>query len=278
MSSVAVRSARPALAALAAVAGVLVTVAGCSSSSSSSPAAGSSPSASTAGTAPASSGPTAEPTGALALPTASMTPLPAAAGQLTGTQLESVLLPQSAFPTGFATPSSGPVSSGASLTTTVATYNLRTVPCATFIEHLGTTGFGETAMAASSVGAAGQGYDQLVYQFVGATEANAFVSGIQALAGRCGSFKVSANGATGTFTLHAAAGPAVAGQPSVELTETGSLGTNKVSLDLLLCTSGVDVFGAGAAGANGTAAPTSVTKQAIIYQLMKRQAAAATLG
>ena len=277
MSSVTVRSARPALAALAAVAGVLAAVAGCSSSSSSSSAA-SSPSPSAAGTTPAASGPTAAPTGALALPTASMTPLPAATGQLTGTQLESVLLPQSAFPTGFVTPPSGPVSSGGSLTTTVATYNLGTVPCATFIEHLGTTGFGETAMAAGSVGAAGQGYDQLVYQFVGATEANAFVSGIQALAGRCGSFKVTANGATGTFAVHAAPGPQVAGHPSVELTETGSLGSNKVALHVLLTTSGVDVFGAAAAGANGTAAPTAVTKQAIVYQLMKRQAAAATLG
>jgi hypothetical protein len=276
VSSLAVRRSRPALAALAAVAGVLVTVAGCSSSSSSS-SAGSSPSAG-ASTAPASPGPTTAPTGALALPTASMTPLPAATGQLTGTQLEAVLLPQSEFPAGFTTPSSGAVSSGASLTTTVATYNLKTVPCATFIEHLGTTGFGETAMTAGSVGAAAQGYDQLLYQFVGGVEASSFTSGIQALAGRCGSFKVSANGSTGTFSLHAAAGPAVAGHPSVELTETGSLGTNKVSLDLLLCTSGVDVFGAGAAGANGTAAPTTVTREAIIYQLMKRQAAAATLG
>jgi len=36
-----------------------------------------------------------------------MTPLAAASGQLTGTQLESVLLPATDFPAGFATPSTG---------------------------------------------------------------------------------------------------------------------------------------------------------------------------
>jgi hypothetical protein len=207
-----------------------------------------------------------------------MTPLPAASGQLTGTQLESVLLPESDFPAGFATPTSGPISSGGSLTSGPATYDLATMSCATFTEHLGTTGFGETAMVAGSVDAVGQAYDQLIYQFGAASGASAFLAGVQSVAARCASFTVSANGGSGTFTLKAAAGSPLGGHPTVELQETGSLGTNKVSLDLLLCASGTDVFGAGGAGSKGTAAPTQLTKESIVYQLMKRQAAAAVLG
>jgi hypothetical protein len=207
-----------------------------------------------------------------------MTPLAAATGQLTGTQLESVLLPQSDFPAGFATPATGPISSGGSLTAGKATYNLSTISCATFIQHLGTVGFGETAMVSGSVEGSGQAYDQLVYQFATAPEATAFVSGVQALAGRCGSFKATANGENGTFALRASAGSPVGGHPTVELLETGTLGSSKVALDLLFCASGVDAFAAGGVGASGAAAPTVPTGESIVYNLMKRQAAAAVLG
>jgi len=207
-----------------------------------------------------------------------MTPLPAASGQLTGTQLESVLLPTSDFPSGFATPASGPISSGGSLTSGKATYDLATITCATFIQHIGTTGFGETAMVSGSVSASGQAYDQLIYQFASASQATAFVAGIQALAGRCGSFKATANGQSGTFSLQAAPGSPVGGHPTVELRETGTLGGSKITLDLLFCPSGVDAFAAGSVGANGAAAPTLPTKESIVYNLMKRQAAAALLG
>ncbi|HEX3713102.1 MAG TPA: hypothetical protein VHV09_09925 [Trebonia sp.] len=274
------RGVRPALAALAA--GALIAVVGCSSGSSSSAGtatATAAPSATAAASGTASGA--ASGTGGsspAALPTASMTPLAGASGQLTGTQLESVLLPQSDFPAGFATPTSGPVSSGGSLTSGAATYDLATVSCATFIEHFGTTGFGETAMVFGSVGASGQAYDQLIYQFAAAPGASAFLSGVQSLAGRCGSFTASANGQSGTFSLKATSGSPVGGHPTVELQETGSLNGSKVALDLLLAASGVDVFGAGGAGANGAAAPAQVAKESIVYQLMKRQAAAAVLG
>ena len=81
-----------------------------------------------------------------ATPEPSLTSQPPASGQLTGTQLAKVLLPGSSFPSGFATPSAGPVTSGGSLTPGTVTYDLATVSCASFIQHLGTTGFGETAM------------------------------------------------------------------------------------------------------------------------------------
>jgi hypothetical protein len=207
-----------------------------------------------------------------------MSPLPGASGQLTGTQLESVLLPASDFPAGFATLASGPITSGGSLTSGKATYDLATMSCATFIQHIGTIGFGETAMVSGSVVASGQAYDQLIYQFASASQANAFVSGVQALAGRCGSFKATVNGTSGTFSLQAAPGSPVGGHPTVELRETGTLGSNKIALDLLFCASGVDAFAGGGVGANGTAAPTLPAKETIVYNLMKRQAAAAVLG
>jgi hypothetical protein len=262
----------------------VLTVTGCSSASSSSSAPAPAPSATAGATTGAASagatatGATTAPTSAGALPTASMTPLPAAAGQLTGTQLESVLLPATDFPAGFAAPSTGPITSGGSLTSGPATYNLATLSCATFIQHLGAVGFGETAMVSGSVGAGSQAYDELVYQFATAAQATAFVSGIQALAGRCASFKATANGESGTFSLRAAPGTAVGGHPAVELQETGTLGHNKVALDLLFCASGVDAFAGGGVGANGAAAPATPAKEAIAYNLMKRQAAVAVLG
>jgi hypothetical protein len=207
-----------------------------------------------------------------------MTPLAAATGQLTGTQLESVLLPATDFPAGFATTSGGPITSGGSLTTGPATYNLATISCATFIQHLGTVGFGETAMVSGSVGDSGQAYDQLIYQFGTASAASAFVTGIQALAGRCGSFTATANGSTGTFSLQAAQGTPVGGHPALEVLQTGTLAKSKLVLDTLFCASGVDVFAASGVGVGGATAPPTPTKATVVYTLMQRQAAEAVLG
>ena len=212
------------------------------------------------------------------LPTASMTPLAAATGQLTGTQLASVLLPASGFPAGFTASSSGPVTSGGSLEVAAAQYNLATVSCADFVEHLGSTGFGETAMAANSVVGADQAYDQVVYQFGSAGSASAFVAGLQSLASRCGtSFSATDNGTSGTFRLTAKAGADVGGHPTVELVQSGTVGGTSVVLDTLFSASGVDVFGAAGVGL-GTGAPAVPAKETIVYDLMQRQAAAAVLS
>jgi hypothetical protein len=206
-----------------------------------------------------------------------MTPLPAASGQLTGTQLQSVLLPASDFPAGFAASSSGPVTSGGSLTSGPAQYPLGTVSCSDFVQHLGSTGFGETAMAADSVVGTGQAFDQVIYQFATASAASAFVAGIPSLAGRCTSFTAPASTGTATFSLKATPGDSVAGLPTVELLQTGKVSGSAVILDTLFSASGVDVFGASGVGL-GAGAPTIPAKPAIIYNLMKRQAAAAVLG
>jgi hypothetical protein len=215
-------------------------------------------------------------TAAAAAPTVSMTPVPAASGQLTGTQLETVLLPQSFFPAGF-TLSSSVVSSGPVLSSSPPQYDLATVDCATFVNHFGDTGFGETALASVSAAGQSQAFDQVVYQFGSPAAAAAFVAGVTSVAGRCRSFTVTSNGATGTLGLKAAPGPAVGGHPSLELTQTGVLNHSALAIDTVMSASGVDVF-AGAAVGLGAAAPASLAPATIAYNLMKRQAAAAVLG
>lgn len=228
------------------------------------------PSSPAASSAPASA--TAAPS-----PTAPMTPLPAASGQLTGTQLETVLLPQSFFPAGFTPSSASAVSSGGALTSGPARYDLATTDCATFINHLGNTGFGETAMAANSFVGQEQAFDQVVYQFGSPAEAAAFVSGVRSLASRCNTFTATDNGAKGEFSLRAAAGPVVGGHPTLDLKQAGVLSGSTLTLDMLLSASGVDVF-AGAAAGLGVGAPAGLARETIVYNLMKRQAAAAVLG
>jgi hypothetical protein len=132
-------------------------------------------------------------------------------------------------------------------------------------------------MVSGSVADSGQAYDQLIYQFGTAAAASAFVTGIQALAGRCGSFTAAANGSTGTFSLRATQGTPVGGHPALEVLQTGTLAKSKLVLDTLFCASGVDVFAASGVGL-GTGAPAVPAKETIIYNLMKRQAAAAVLG
>ena len=207
----------------------------------------------------------------------SQAPVPAASGQLTGSQLQTVLLPQSYFPAGFALSSSSVVSSGGSLSYSPAQYDLASVSCATFVNHLGSTGFGETAMASNSFVGGQQAFDQVVYQFGSSSQASAFVAGVKSLAARCRSFTATDNGAAGHFSLSAAAGPAVGGHPSLRLVQTGTLSGSPLTLDTLLTDSGVDVF-AGAAVGLGTGVPASPAKETIVYNLMKRQAAAAVLG
>jgi hypothetical protein len=260
------RRLRPGLAVLAIAAGTVASVAGCSTKGT----AYATPSSQSSSTA------TAPTTGSL--PTASMTPLPAAAGQLTGTGLESVLLPASDFPSGYTASSSGATTSGGSLTSGAAQYPLATVSCSDFVQHLGSTGFGETGMASDSVAAANQAYDQAIYQFSTPAEASAFVAGISPLAVRCPSFTAPITSTTSTtMRMKAAPGDSVAGRPTVELRQTAKANGSALTLDTLFAASGVDVFVVSGVGF-GAAAPVDPAKETIIYSLMKRQAAAAVLG
>jgi hypothetical protein len=261
------RRLRPGLAVLAIAAGTVASVAGCSTKGT----AYATPSSQPTSTATA-------PTTTAPLPTASMTPLPAAAGQLTGTELESVLLPASDFPSGYTASSSGATTSGGSLTSGAAQYPLATIGCADFVQHLGSTGFGETGMASDSIAASNQAYDQAIYQFSTPAEASAFVAGISPLAVRCPSFTAPITSSTSTtMRMKAAPGDSVAGRPTVALLQTATANGSALTLDTLFTASGVDVFVVSGVGF-GAAAPADPAKETIIYSLMKRQAAAAVLG
>jgi hypothetical protein len=264
---------RRAVPVLAVALGLLATVTGCATKGT----AYATPTSGSASATAAATAPAAPSASASAAPTASMTPLAAATGQLTGTQLATVLLPAADFPSGFALSSSGATTSGGSLTSAAASYPLATVSCSDFVQHLGSTGFGETAMAADSVVGPGQAFDQVIYQFSSASAATAFVAGIEPLAARCTSFTAPADGTTVPFSLTAAPGGTLAGLPTVDLRQTGTVSGSSVTLDTLFAASGVDVFAASAVGL-GASAPTVPTRPTIIYQLMKRQAAAAVLS
>jgi hypothetical protein len=230
------------------------------------------PSQATTPAAPASLAAPASP-----LPTARESPLPSASAQLTGTQLRTALVPQSAFPGGFAVSSTSVVTSGGRLTSAPARYRLATMSCAAFVQHLGNTGFGETAVAFDSVVGQGQAFDQVIYQFGSAAAAAGFLSGIRSLATRCRSFTATDNGASGTLSMRAETAAPVGGHPSLLVRQSGKLGGTPVTLDTLWTESGTDVFGAAAIGA-GASAPGNPTTRSVVYALMKRQAAAAVLG
>jgi hypothetical protein len=211
------------------------------------------------------------------LPTAFQTPLPGASGQLTGTQLQTVLLPRENFPGGFSVPSASVVTSGGSLSSSPAQYDLATMTCASFVQHLGNTGFGETAMAFDSVVGQEQAFDQVIYQFGSPAAASGFVAAIGSLASRCRSFTATDNGTSGTLSMHAQASAPVGGHPALLVRQSGKLGGTMLTLNMVWSASGVDVFGAAAIGL-GASAPDSPTTQAMVYALIKRQAAAAVLG
>ncbi|WP_300611000.1 hypothetical protein [Trebonia sp.] len=254
----------PAVLAAGVLAGVLVALTGCATKG----VPYQTPSSSAA---PAATAPTA------GSPTTPASPVPAAAGQLTGSQLQIVLLPQSFFPAGFSLSSAGAVTSGGSLTSSPAQYDLATLSCANFVNNLGSPGFGETGMAAETYVSGEQAYDQVIYQFSSPAEASAFVTGVRALAGRCAGFTATENGTLGTFSLTAASAPAVGGHPSLSLVQKGTISGSSVTLDTLLTASGVDVF-IGAGVGFGVGAPASPAPADIVYNLMTRQQAAAVLG
>ena len=77
--------------------------------------------------------------------------------------------------------------------------------------------------------------------------------------------------------MKATPGDSIAGLPTVELLQTATANGSALTLDTLFTASGVDVFVVSGVGF-GKDAPSVPAKETIIYNLMKRQAAAAELG
>jgi hypothetical protein len=82
---------------------------------------------------------------------------------------------------------------------------------------------------------------------------------------------------SGTYGLRATDGAALGGHPTLFLGESGSTAATKLVINTLFSASGVDVFAASAVGIDA-GAPAVPAAGTIIYNLMKRQAAAAVLS
>lgn len=243
-------------AAIGLAAGMSLAVAACSSGSSSS-----GPSASAASPSSSSS---ASPSAA---PSAAATPT----AQLTGDQLWDALLTGSFFPTGYSTPKGAlQGATGGSLETASAKYDLATMTCADIGDDLGQTGFGETAMAVDTYmnSAQTQAFLEAIYQFRTAAAAQSFVSGIDSLSARCGSFTVT-GGSSGSTTASLTTTPAapVSGDKSIMWTESegasGAASTTRTQLTL-----DGDVVAIAAAQANGTAPAASPSTALLSTELI----------
>jgi hypothetical protein len=153
---------------------------------------------------------TAVAAGALALTgTAAAQASPAAGGQLTGTQLESLLLPASYFGAGywFPEPKYNPEGSGSSLERPVDKVNLSRYSCKQNLENeLPFSGYGETAFADAQVikgklPSFTSSYYEQVYQFPSAAAAISNYQENLQFSKRCGNSSETSGGKTTTQAL-----------------------------------------------------------------------------
>jgi hypothetical protein len=153
---------------------------------------------------------TAVAAGALALTgTAAAQAAPASGGQLTGTQLESFLLPASYFGAGywFPEPKYNPEGSGSSLEHPVDKVNLSSYSCRQNLENeLPFSGYGETAYADAQaikgkLSSWSSSYYEQVYQFPSAAAALSYYRENLQFSMRCGNSSATSGGKTTTQTL-----------------------------------------------------------------------------
>ena len=203
---------------------------------------------------------------------------PPVAGKLTGSDLRSVLLPQSYFPPGYTLFQAGVTAAGNGATAAPAKASLASVSCDGFDKQFAKPGFGETAMASEGYSGSGSSrgtaFTQVIYQFGTPAAAKAFTSGVQSLAVRCLSFTVSGNSG-GTLSMQAQPAAAVAGLTAFRLTQTGTLAGQSVSIDELFAQDGPSVLVVAATG-SATSAPSVPALPVLLSSLQQRLAAAAS--
>jgi hypothetical protein len=224
--------------------------------------------------------PAAQPAASTAASSAQGGPAPASprvAGKLTGSDLRSVLLPQSYFPPGYTLFQADVTAAGNGATATPVKASLASVSCDGFDQRFGKPGFGETAMAAEGYSgngsSRGSAFTQIIYQFATPTAAKAFASGVQSLAVRCLSFTVSGTSG-GTLSMQAQPAASVAGRPAFRLTQTGTLAGQSVTIDELFAQDGPNVLAVAATG-SGASAPSIPALPVLLSSLRQRLAAAA---
>jgi hypothetical protein len=196
--------------------------------------------------------------------------------ELSGAQLNTALLPGSAFPPGYVIFSKNSYVSGHRIKP-FRRYNIATVSCGTFAIQLGAPGFGETAMATDEFLNSNQGlaYVQLIYQFADPKTASTFFSGLRAATLRCRSFTATEYGITSRITQQVSVADSVGGDRAMQINQAeGAPGSSSTSqIDYLFVLDGADVYGTIRAGNTSSAPPSNPSAPAVIARLIPRVAA-----
>lgn len=196
--------------------------------------------------------------------------------QLTGTHLASALLPATAFPHGYSV--TGRSSSGRHLETGAARYHLGVMTCGRFAATTGRTGFGETAAASDDrarlfggfSSGSGESFRQMVYQFANPGAARTYFRGLQAIAGKCGAWRLAGTGSESGLLSSAWAG---ADGETFQVGASVSTQASEAQEQSVVVLNGADVIEVDAASVN-RGLPASPALDALAHQLIVRVRAA----
>jgi hypothetical protein len=198
----------------------------------------------------------------------------AAAVQLTGTQLESGLLPASGFPAGYVI--SNVSDSGSHRQSSRARYNLATMTCSTWQHDGGSYAvFGATASATDLAVPAHAGtaspFEQDAVQFATASAASRYFSDLRAILLRCRRYSQREDGNIVTTTIRVIAAPPVHGHPAFWADTTYVPAGQPVGpdADFLYTTAGTDVTDVVDLGGAGNS-PASPATPVLLGKLLTR--------
>lgn len=200
----------------------------------------------------------------------------ATAVQLTGSQLESGLLPASAFPAGYGIVNVA--DSGNHLQTSRARDNLATMTCSAWLHDGGSyavfgTAFGATSgatfgatafatdVAAPPYASTGSPYEQDAVQFATVSAASRYFSDLRAILFRCRTYSQREEGSIVTTTVRVIAAPPVHGHPAfwADTTYVPAGQAAGPAADFLYTTAGTDVIDVVDLGGTGNSAASPAT-------------------
>ena len=193
------------------------------------------------------------------------------AGQLTGTQLAALLLQATDLPSGFAPSTGAEVDSGGSLTTNgLVKYPFPTLSCADLVNDFGQAGFGESAMAANVLANSTNGeiFEEAVYQFPTADDANNFYTELKNKWPACGTISVSdSSGDSGSFTVTPESAPSGLGQQDFAFTMKGTSSGSEIAEGSTIVLDGTDVYAINP-GEQGPDVPTDLDPATLAKKLI----------
>jgi hypothetical protein len=199
--------------------------------------------------------------------------------QLTGTQLQAALVPESAFPPGYQYFGSTFSNSGDRLGTGPVKYKASSISCAAFAVFSGQAGWGETAFAGTAYARPlgsmisaehGTEYLESVDQFAGPVGASSYWHGLRQLTARCPGLGSASPSVPVTQQISPVQLPG-AQAFQLDITITGRFSGRKVvmRLQVWIVVAGQDVFYTDAAGINQPA-PADPTIKALTSELITR--------